>query len=394
MRVGVFLRNYSAEEGGSYTVTNAIIQSLLDLEQESSHQFVLYGWGKEAPPTLLFSNNVQYISLAQYKLLSRIINVSKKLRIPLTYSHVEPYLSGFILNSLLKNGIDVLWEPNPNCLTMELPYIITMWDVEHRILPYFPEIQKEWDLMEQHFATRLRRASLIITQTEVGKAQIEKFYQIPTERIKVLPHPTPGFVFSSISPTRERIFEKYNLSDNYLFYPAQFWALKNHANLLLAVKSIKDRYDIIFPVVFSGSDKGNQEYISQMATELNLSKQVNFIGFIPQEDMIALYRNAFALTYVTFNGPSGLPPLEAFALGCPVISSKSEAQLGDAALLVDPREPEEIALAIKRLWDDQTLRQTLVQRGLERVTQWTSEDYVQGVFAILNEFEFIRRCWK
>jgi glycosyltransferase involved in cell wall biosynthesis len=92
----------------------------------------------------------------------------------------------------------------------------------------------------------------------------------------------------------------------------------------------------MFPVVFCGSDKGNESYIKQMAAELDLADQVKFLGFVPQEDLCSLYRNAFALTYVTFNGPNGLPPLEAFALGCPVVASKILGeQLGDGALLVD-----------------------------------------------------------
>src|SRR5262249_14126930 len=158
----------------------------------------------------------------------------------------------------VSNGIDILWEPGPNCLTMDLPYIITVWDLEHRVLPYFPEIDREckWDLQEQHYTTKLRRASFVITETEVGKAQVERFYQVPSERIKVLHFPVPHFVLSTIPSTRNEIFEKYNLSDKYLFYPAQFWSFKNHVNLLLAVQWLKDKYNLIFPVVFCGSDKG------------------------------------------------------------------------------------------------------------------------------------------
>jgi glycosyltransferase involved in cell wall biosynthesis len=117
---------------------------------------------------------------------------------------------------------------------------------------------------------------------------------------------------------------------------------------------------------------------------------------VPQEDLCSLYRNAFALTYVTFSGPSNLPPIEAFALGCPVIASKIlgvEEQLGDAALLVDPKQPEEIAFAIKLLWDDHSLRQSLVERGFARASKWTCEDYVKSIFLLLDEFVPIRRCW-
>ena len=142
--------------------------------------------------------------------------------------------------------------------------------------------------------------------------------------------------------------------------------------------------------------KENEQYVRQIAAELDLITQVHFLGFVPQQDLISIYRNAFALTFLSFFGPDNLPPLEAFALGCPVVASNvsgAQEQLGDAALLVNPRDPEHIAKAIKLLHDDPTLYQTLIQRGLERASRWTGEDYVKGVLSILDEFEPIRRCW-
>ncbi len=241
------------------------------------------------------------------------------------------------------------------------------------------------------------RAAAVITGTEAGKAEIEYFYQVPKERIKILPHPTPAFALNASADDGKQVLIKYSIPENYLFYPAQFWPHKNHAGLLQAVRLLRDKYQLVFPVVFVGSDKGNQSYIRQRVAELGLSAQVHFLGFVPQEDLISLYRKAFALTYLTFFGPENLPPLEAFALGCPVVASQvpgAQEQFGNAALLVDPKDPEQIALAIKSLYEDHTLRHTLIQRGLERALKWTGEDYVKGVFSILDEFEPIRCCWK
>jgi len=145
-----------------------------------------------------------------------------------------------------------------------------------------------------------------------------------------------------------------------------------------------------------GSDKGNVNHVKRWVNELGLEKQVRFLGFVPQEDLISLYRNAFALTYLTFFGPENLPPLEAFALSCPVVASDvsgAREQLGDAALLVDPANPAACAQAIKSLHDDPALRDVLIERGLERASRWTGRDFVRGVFSIFDEFEAIRRCW-
>ncbi len=135
----------------------------------------------------------------------------------------------------------------------------------------------------------------------------------------------------------------------------------------------------------------------QFAAQLQPSIDVAFLGFVPLEDLVALYRGAFALTYMTFFGPENLPPLEAFALGCPVIASDvpgAREQLGNAALFVDPRDPSEIAAAVKTLSDNESMRRTLVEQGRARAEKWTAKEFVRGVFAALDEFEPVRRCWR
>jgi glycosyltransferase involved in cell wall biosynthesis len=254
----------------------------------------------------------------------------------------------------------------------------------------------EWLARERIFTYMLQRSTVIIAGNEVGKKEIERFYQVPSERIKLLPHPTPKVVLDAPPDRDKKILTRYNIPENYLFYPAQFWSHKNHAGLLLAVKFLRDNYDLIFPVVFVGSDQGNLQYIKQLTVKLDLSKQVHFLGFVSQEDLIDLYRNAFALTYLTFFGPENLPPLEAFALGCPVVASNvsgSEEQLGDAALLVDPKDERQIALAIKSLYENSEFRNTLIQKGLARTSKWTGYDYIRGLFSILDELEPFIRCW-
>ena len=407
MKVAVFVGEELPSNGGSYTFTSEIINSLIKLSLESNHTFIVFGWKKEIPHELLGVKNIDYVSLADcffknwlYSFYVTLNAIIYKLRHPRIKFTIENWYERFIiLHPLRKHKIDVIWNICPYSLTTEIPNIVTVWDLQHRMQPYFPEVSTEgwkWNEREQFYLKILKRASFIITGTNIGKSEIERFYEVPPERIKVLPLPTPQFALNPAPRNEKYIRDKYNLKDDYLYYPAQFWPHKNHANLLLAVKLLKDKYDLKFAVVFTGSDKGNKEYITEMVAKLGISQQVHFLGFIPQEDLVSLYQNAFALTFMSFFGPDNLPPLEAFALGCPVVASKvsgATEQLQDAALLVDPKDPEHIALAIKSLWDDMNLRQTLVQRGFLRASEWRQEDYIKGIFSILDEFAAIRRCW-
>jgi glycosyltransferase involved in cell wall biosynthesis len=84
-------------------------------------------------------------------------------------------------------------------------------------------------------------------------------------------------------------------------------------------------------------------------------------------------------------------------LGCPVIAAKVDGaheQLGDAAILVDPANPDEITSAIRKLSKDKKLRATLIARGNKRAKRWTAKLFVQGIFDILDGFEAVRRTWE
>ena len=88
-----------------------------------------------------------------------------------------------------------------------------------------------------------------------------------------------------------------------------------------------------------------------------------------QNELIALYKDAFALIFLSFFGPDNLPPLEAFGLGCPVIASNvsgSQEQLSDYAILVDPHNENQVAHAIKTLYEKPEIRKDLIKRGYER----------------------------
>ena len=403
MKVALYVGNQLPEQGGSYTFESQIIEYILKLAPESNHTFVLYTWNQKASDSTLFSD-IETVSI--YDLFMEVVKpkisrtakaIFRKIKDPRSQFKIEGWDEKYIVDSLTINQVKLTLCLSPGAITLDHPYIATVWDLQHRLQSYFPEVSVdgEWERREQSYAKLLRRATFIITGTEVGKSEIEKFYQVPKERIKVIPFFTPKFKLLS-NLTDIEVMCKYNLPSRYLFYPAQFWPHKNHVSLLLAIKLLKEKYDLHFPLVFAGSDKGNESYVREIVEELDLSKHVYFLGFIPQEDMPYLYRNAFALTFMTFFGPDNLPPLEAMALECPVVASNvsgAKEQLGDAALLVDPKQPEEIAFAIKSLLED-TIRQNLIKLGLERASQWTVKDYVSEIFSVIDDFEAIRHCWR
>jgi glycosyltransferase involved in cell wall biosynthesis len=404
MKVALFISNQTPEVGGGYTFESQLLDVLFQLYPKSRHTFVLFcseREGVDRSPDKSLQVVPTYLDLqARIKLKVSVVvrAILRKLRYPRSKLTLAGWYEKHLLNLLKINQIDLILSFTPSCPTVEYPYITTVWDLQHRLQPYFPEVSLggEWENRENTYTKILKRATFIITGTVTGKAEIEKFYQIPTDRIKVIPFFTPQLGSTEDLSDRD-VTTKYNLPDRYLFYPAQFWPHKNHINLLLAIKCLQDKYNLEIPLVLVGADKGNQSYVRAMVEDLDLSKQVYLLDFVPQAEMAPLYRNAFALIFLTFFGPDNLPPLEAMALGCPAIVSNvsgAKEQLGSAALLVDPKQPEEIALAIKSLVEDSLLRQSLIDKGLIRANQWTATDYLNQIFSVIDDFEAIRRCWQ
>ncbi len=394
MKVGVFLEDFSPEVGGGYTIQEDIFRALIDLLDETSHSFVLFCRRPESFRSYLKSPRLEAVGFPG--------NLGQRV-----FARAQSGLNSLIekrqrqtrLEQLCKEAaVEFMWFVGAEAVQIDIPYMAIVWDLQHRLQPWFPEVSAAgtWRQRETFYGEYLRRATFIIAGAEAGRMEIERFYQVTSNRIKILPHPTPAFTLDAKASDVDSVLKKYGLRSNYLFYPAQFWSHKNHANLLLAAAALKSEHQLDFPVVFVGSNKGNEEYVRRFAAQLQPAVEVAFLGFVPLADLVALYRGAFALSYVTFFGPENLPPLEAFALGCPVIASDvsgAREQLGEAALFVDPRNPSEIAAAVKTLHDNENLRRTLIEQGRARAERWTAKEFVRGVFAALDEFEPVRRCW-
>ena len=294
--------------------------------------------------------------------------------------------------------LDLVWFLGPGAQFLNAPYITTVWDLQHRFTPWFPEFSRcgVWDARELSTAWFLRRATKIITGTKVGKGQIESAYGVPSANIAILPHPTPNISDATPASGSPSVLVRFSLKKPYLLYPAQLWAHKNHANLFLALKILGESYGLRPMLCLTGSDKGNGAYLRSLARDLGIFDQIRFLGFVPAHDLIGLYRGADALCYVSFCGPENLPPLEAMALGCPVVASDipgAAEQLGSAALLIDPASPPRLAEGIYQLLSDAKLREQGRSKGFERARSWSSTDFVRGVIRIIDEFEPMRRCW-
>ncbi len=423
MRIGVYLDNYIPASGGSYVFQQTILREMDALK--SKHTFFIFHWGAFVEynfaklPFIDLTDARKEEYRKEYTIkkalreaknrvkpriiksaLDRVIKFARDIAKIFSRKAIPEEEISLLDRAVKKYSIDVVWFLTPVFQNVSVPFFYTVWDLQHRVQPYFPEVSItgwKWKPREDNYKCVLPRAAKIITGTNAGKNEIVHYYRVNPDNVAVVPFPVPHFDEKHDISLDKDIFHKYDLPQKYLFYPAQFWPHKNHVNILHALKILKETSQFDIAVVFAGSDKGNESYIKETAEALGLSQNVFFLGFVPIEDLIQLYKNALALVFATFFGPDNIPPLEAFVLGCPVLASSvagAAEQFGDAAIYFDPKNPEELADAICLIYKNQELRQELIEKGLKKAAERDRHAYLSGMCPLFDEFERIRRCWK
>ena len=363
--------------------------------------------------TLLESN---VSTLLQHGIKSKYIKRSLfgKLRTYFRKKILNPYLVKFIKKLepytqfekfLIKDKIDIVYFLSPTAPANDLEeinYISTVWDLCHRDYPEFPEVRKNkiFESREIRYHSVLPRAVSIIVESELGKKNVVNRYGVDQERVYVIPF-QPGNELGKIKGEGNfficDIRKKYELNFQYIFYPAQFWAHKNHIYILEGLRLLEEKYSIRIGAIFSGIDKGNLEYVRAYVKYLKLESRVKFIGFVDKDEITCLYLQALALVMPSYFGPTNLPPLEAFQLGVPVIYSDKSGlrdQVGDAAMLIDLTNPISLAQNLRNLIEDDKLKLRLIQSGKERLAYFDSIDRVGILNKIIEDFRWKRMTWK
>jgi glycosyltransferase involved in cell wall biosynthesis len=280
-------------------------------------------------------------------------------------------------------------KPSIHSFLWPFPSVFPIHDLQHLFQPEFPEVAARGERARREFLYRnaVPRAAAILADSEIGREDIINAYAADPSRVHALPHLAPTYLRAEVGEADiARVRRRYEAPARYLFYPAAFWPHKNHARLLKALRVLRDRHGVRLPLLLAGRCDREYPALAALSRELDLTEQVRFLGYVPDEDVSALYRGALALVMPTFFGPTNIPYLEAWSLGCAVITSNVRGlpdQVGDAGLLVDPRDEAALAEAIWRVHSDDPLRRNLVERGRRRVAEWTPERFTARLAGIL-----------
>ena len=225
----------------------------------------------------------------------------------------------------------------------------------------------------------MRRLSRVIAVSDSTRRDLEAHARVPTARIAVIPN---GADLSRFFPrdrqaARAELGASLAVPGDLLLYVARLeHPGKNHIRLLEAFERLTNRTDRPLTLALAGGRWNGAEVIEAKVHQLGLEKQVVFLGFVPDETLPLLYAAADLLVFPSLFEGFGIPLLEAMASGTPVCTSNVSSMpevVGDAGLLFDPLDTEDIAATMLRLLDDRELRDRLVARGLIRARDFTWE---------------------
>jgi glycosyltransferase involved in cell wall biosynthesis len=282
-------------------------------------------------------------------------------------------------------GLDLLVCPLPTAAArqMKAPYVMVVHDLLHKYNTAERHPWKEKVFRDLVYKKGAEHSILTIVSSEWAKMDLHRFYGIPLAKIRIVPAFVPPYIdqHKDLTPSEiGLVLARFNLPGRYIFYPAQFWKHKNHANLVKALYRIKQEHREEIPAVFVGAPKEAFKEVMSLIERLDLKGQIFYLGYVSDKEMVALYKRAVALVMPSWFEGIGIPVLEALVLEtcclCANIPPLPE-QVRDAGLLLDPHDEKDIAEKVWRAWKDEKLRQDLINRGRARV----KERYTPQVFA-------------
>jgi len=357
VRVAIDLLPITGRNAGLQTYARQLVISLAKVDQEIEYVLLV-----NARTERFFGVIAPNFTQVVIRTPKRFIGPWEQIRLPV---------------SRILCGVDLLHTPvSPPPLSSPCRTVVTIHDLTFKL---FPETMQWWDRLYWDFFTShgVKHAAAIITPSLSTKTDVVKHWNVPEDMVAVIPEccdhrfydPLPK---ASVTAVKDRL----GIPGPYVLCVATLEPRKNISTLICAFHLVKQRIDVKHSLVLAGGRGWLFKDIFRTVKGLGLERDVVFTGFVPDEDLPALYQGAELFVYPSLYEGFGLPPLEAMASGTPVVASNSSSipeVVGDAGILVNPHDVESIAQAMIEVLTNRDLREELVLKGKLRAQQFTPE---------------------
>lgn len=268
---------------------------------------------------------------------------------------------------------DVFYSPDGySSLRTKVPTLLTVHDINFEHSPKdFPLIAY---LYLKYFIPKfVHKAKYLSTVSEFSKKDLVEKYNVPGEKIKVIYNGVGSHFRPSTEEEKAETKMNYTSSQNYFLFIGALHARKNIINQLRAFDEFKEKTSLPHKYVLVGKKMWWTKEMEETLKAMKYNKEVIFLGHADSAVLCKLYGAAEALTFVSRLEGFGIPIVEAFACGTAVITSTTSSMpevAGDAALLSNPDNVQEIALQMEKIATDVELRNSLIEKGLQRAKEF------------------------
>jgi glycosyltransferase involved in cell wall biosynthesis len=371
MKIAIDLIPITGKDAGLQRYAQQLVEAIADFDKKNEYVLLL--------------NEKIYGLLAVRQ--DNFTNVKVKTPLKIHFFWEQIYLP---LHTLFKN-FDILHFPISAPSYFQLSstkVIVTVHDLTFILYP--ETMTKISQLYWSFFMKRgIKTAKRIIAVSKSTKDDLIKHYNIAEEKVKVIPEALTHN-FSSSLPTNnfQSVKDKYGLPEKYLLYVGTLEPRKNIKRLLQAFYKVKSKKKFSHKLVIAGKKGWMFSDIFETVKKLGLENEVIFTDFVLDKDLPGIYLGAEVFVFPSLHEGFGLPPLEAMFYGIPVLTSNSSSLpevVGDAGILVNPQDPDDIANGILRLLGDQQLRNRLKEKGLQRAHNFSLERMAKKTLEVYEE---------
>jgi glycosyltransferase involved in cell wall biosynthesis len=313
-----------------------------------------------------------------------VLTPKKNIVTDLTLNNIEikpvGYLNGHLWEQFelpFYSGNDLLVNLCNTAPVLKKKQIVTIHDAGVFVYP-----QNFSKLFSEYYRTLLpiigKRSRRIITDSDFSKSELSKYCHINPEKLNTI-YLGKEQILEIVESSE--ILDKYGLNNKKFVF--SIGSMTPNKNFNAVVKAVRLLDGVDFKFVAAGGT--NPKVFSNSA---ELPENVIHLGYINDQELKALYQNASCFVFPSLYEGFGLPPLEAMACGCPVISSNAASLpevCGDAVLYIDPHRPEDIAAKIKQVLSDDSLRNELKRKGLERAREFSWEKCADEFWEIIKQ---------
>jgi len=304
---------------------------------------------------------------------------------------------------LNKLGVDLLIFLAPSDLIFFLTksnFVYTVWEFQHKNYPFFPEYKNVFfdiDARDKTLKLAADKSFKIIVGTKKSKDDFIKFY--PCDQNKIIFRPLkPSIVDVNQSSKDLDIIKKLKSKqiNKFLFYPAQYWAHKNHKYIIDAFDKISNSVNSNLACVFAGSDKGNLKYIKKLIESKKLTNRIHVFEFLSDEEIVDLYKNCFAVIVPTLVGTISFPILEGFYFKKPVLSGVDnlDQNFKDKVINLDLKNPDRLEEALIFMEKNpEQIRNIVLNSKTYFDETYSDENLTFKLLKIIKEYQYYRQMW-